>query len=487
MSRFIEEKLLFEKDHPGRIGVSLPENDVPAAEPEKFLGALARKAPLARLPEMSEVDVVRHFTRLSTYNYAVDYGLYPLGSCTMKYNPKLNEEVCRLEGFVNLHPMQEEATVQGALELLFSLQEALCAISGMDACTLQPAAGAQGEFTGMQIIRAHFDDTKDPRKVVLIPDSAHGTNPATSHMAGYGVEEIKSGADGCVDVAALRERVVKGDVAAIMLTVPNTLGIFEKNIAEVCAVLHEKGGQVYIDGANLNALMGITRPGDWGADVMHINLHKTFSTPHGGGGPGAGPVVCKAHLEPFLPKPVLVKEGDSYQWDYDRPKSMGKVLGFNGNFLVLVRALCYIESLGGEGLKRASELAVLNANYLRARLLPLLKLGFDGPTLHEVVFCDKDLPNGVTTMDLAKRLIDYGFHPPTVYFPLIVHGAIMIEPTETEPIEEMDRFVDAVQAILREARESPDLVKSAPHEASRRRLDEVAAARSPRTVYKERG
>ena len=486
MSRFIEEKLLFEKDHPGRIGVSLPESDVPAAEPEKFLGALARKAPLARLPEMSEVDVVRHFTRLSTYNYAVDYGLYPLGSCTMKYNPKLNEEVCRLEGFVNLHPMQEEATVQGALELLYSLQEALCAISGMDACTLQPAAGAQGEFTGMQIIRAHFDDAKDPRKVILIPDSAHGTNPATSHMAGYGVEEIRSGADGCVDVAALRERVAKGDVAAIMLTVPNTLGIFEKNIAEVCAVLHEKGGQVYIDGANLNALMGITRPGDWGADVMHINLHKTFSTPHGGGGPGAGPVVCKAHLEPFLPKPVLVKEGDSYQWDCDRPKSMGKVLAFNGNFLVLVRALCYIESLGGEGLTRASELAVLNANYLRARLLPLLKLGFDGPTLHEVVFCDKELPNGVTTMDLAKRLIDYGFHPPTVYFPLIVHGAIMIEPTETEPIEEMDRFVEAVQAILKEAQENPELVKTAPHASYRRRLDEVAAARNPRVVYKER-
>jgi glycine dehydrogenase subunit 2 len=485
MSRPIEEKLLFEKDHPGRIGVSLPEPDVPKADPAAVLGPLVRTAPLARLPEMSEVDVVRHFTRLSTYNYAVDYGLYPLGSCTMKYNPKLNEEVCRLEGFVNLHPLQEDATAQGALELMHTLQRELCAVSGMDACTLQPSAGAQGEFTGMQLIRAYFDDRGDERKVVLIPDSAHGTNPATSHMAGYAVEEIKSGADGCVDVTALRERVAKGDVAAIMLTVPNTLGIFEKNIAQVCAALHEKGGQVYVDGANLNALMGATRPGDWGADVMHINLHKTFSTPHGGGGPGSGPVVCKAHLEPFLPRPVIVKEGERFRWERERPKSIGKVHAFNGNFLVLVRALCYIESMGGEGLKRATELAVLNANYIRARLLPLLKLGFEGPTLHEVVFCDKDLPNGVTTMDLAKRLIDYGFHPPTVYFPLIVHGAIMIEPTETEPIEEMDRFVEAVQAILKEARENPDLVKSAPHTAYRRRLDEVAAARNPRTVYKK--
>ena len=484
MSRHIEEKLLFEGDHPGRVGASLPESDVPKADSAKLLGALARTAPMSRIPEMSEVDAVRHFTRLSTYNYAVDYGLYPLGSCTMKYNPKLNEEIARLEGFANLHPLQEEATVQGALELMHTLQEALCAITGMDACTLQPAAGAQGEFTGMQLIRAYFDDIRDARKVVLIPDSAHGTNPATSHMAGYVVEEITSGGDGCVDVAALRERVAKGDVAAIMLTVPNTLGIFEKNIQEVCAVMHAKGGQVYIDGANLNALMGVTRPGDWGADVMHINLHKTFSTPHGGGGPGAGPVVCKAHLEPFLPRPVLAKDGDAFRWENDRPKSIGKVLAFYGNFLILVRALCYIESMGGDGLKSASALAVLNANYIRAKLLPTLKLGFDGPTLHEVVFCDKDLPNGITTMDVAKRLIDYGFHPPTVYFPLIVHGAIMIEPTETEPIEEMDRFVAAVESIVKEAAESPEIVKSAPHDCYRRRLDEVAAARNPRTVYK---
>jgi glycine dehydrogenase subunit 2 len=483
MSRFIEEKLLFEKDHPGRVGASMPPCDVPEVNPETALGTLVRKSSPAMLPEMSEVDVVRHFTRLSTYNYSVDHGLYPLGSCTMKYNPKINEEVARLEGFARLHPLQPASTIQGALELMDTLQRALCAVSGMDACTLQPAAGAQGEFTGVQLIRAYLEDRGDARRVVLIPDSAHGTNPASAAFAGYTVEVIQSGQDGCVELDALRTRL-KPDVAAIMLTVPNTLGIFEKNIAEICRLMHANGSQVYVDGANLNALMGITRPGDWGADVMHINLHKTFSTPHGGGGPGAGPVACKAHLEPFLPRPVLVKRDGRYSWDHDRAKSIGKVHGFHGNFLVLVRALCYIETMGGEGLKRASELAILNANYLRAVLKPHLELGFDGPTLHETVFCDKGLPGGVTTMDLAKRLIDYGFHPPTVYFPLIVHGALMIEPTETEPVEELDRFVRAVKAIVKEAAETPDLVKGAPHNAYRRRLDEVGAARNPKLVYK---
>lgn len=474
-----DEKLLFELDHPGRTGASLPEADVPAADAAALLGSLLRSGAPKCLPELSEVDVVRHFTRLSRYNYSVDLGLYPLGSCTMKYNPKLNEDACRLEGLANLHPLQPESTTQGALELMHTLGTALCSVSGMDACTLQPSAGAQGEFAGMQLIGAYLRDRGEARKVVLIPDSAHGTNPATSHFAGFSVEEIKSGPDGCIDLTALEARM-GADVAAIMLTVPNTLGIFEKNIAEICRILHAKGGQVYVDGANLNALMGITRPGDWGADVMHINLHKTFSTPHGGGGPGAGPVVCKAHLEPFLPKPVLVKRGDRFAWEHDRPKSIGKVHAFFGNFLVLVRALAYIEAMGGEGLKRASELAVLNANYMRAKLREHLQLGFDGPTLHEAVFCDKGFPNGTTTMDLAKRLIDYGFHPPTVYFPLIVHGAIMIEPTETEPVEEMDRFVEAVVTILEEASETPDLVKSAPHKAHRRRLDEVSAARTPK-------
>ncbi|MEW5763518.1 MAG: aminomethyl-transferring glycine dehydrogenase subunit GcvPB [Acidobacteriota bacterium] len=483
MSRFIEEPLLFEKDKPGRLGVCLCTKEVPTADAEALFGDLLRPDPPARLPELSEVDVVRHFTRLSLMNYAVDYGLYPLGSCTMKYNPKLNEDVSRFEGLTGLHPMQDDASVQGALEILHTLERALCAVAGMDACTLQPSAGAQGEFTGMQVIRAYHEDRGDAREVVLIPDSAHGTNPATSHMAGYRVEEIRSGPDGCVDLASLKARMAP-DVAAIMLTVPNTLGIFEKNIADICSILHAQGGQVYVDGANLNALMGITRPGDWGADVMHINLHKTFSTPHGGGGPGAGPVVCKAHLEPFLPKPVLVRGKDGFRWDWDRPKSIGKVHAFFGNFLILVRALCYIETMGGEGLKRASQMAVLNANYLRARLGEHLPLGFDGPTLHEVVFCDKGLPGGITTMDLAKRLIDYGFHPPTVYFPLIVHGALMVEPTETEPVEEMDRFVEAVKAILDEARKDPEFVKKAPHEAFRKRLDEVSAARNPVLTYR---
>ncbi len=482
MSRPVEERLLFERDHPGRVGASMPPCDVPRTSAETTFGSLARRAPLAMLPELSEVDVVRHFTRLSLFNYSVDQGLYPLGSCTMKYNPKINEEVARLEGFARLHPLQPESTVQGALELMETLQRALCAISGMDACTLQPAAGAHGEFTGMQLIRACLEDRGDGRKVVLIPDSAHGTNPASATFAGYSVEVIQSGPDGCVDLESLKARL-KPDVAAIMLTVPNTLGIFEKNIAEICRLLHANGSQVYVDGANLNALMGITRPGDWGADVMHINLHKTFSTPHGGGGPGAGPVACKAHLEPFLPRPVIVKRDGRYSWDHDRPKSIGKVQAFHGNFLILVRALCYIETMGAEGLKRASELAVLNANYMRARLKPVLPLGFDGPTLHEVVFCDRGLPGGVTTLDLAKRLIDYGFHPPTIYFPLIVHGALMIEPTETEPIEEMDRFVEAVKAIVGEAAANPELVKTAPHDAYRRRLDEVAAARNPRLTY----
>ncbi len=482
MTRFIEENLIFEKDHPGRVGACLPTKDVPTADAAALLGDQLRSAPMDRLPELSEVDVVRHYTRLSTYNFAIDLGLYPLGSCTMKYNPKINEDVARLEGLANVHPMQPESTTQGALELMYTLQRALCEVSGMDACTMQPAAGAQGEFVGMQMIHACLADRGDARKVVLIPDSAHGTNPASAHFAGYEIEEIKSAADGCVDIEALKVRM-KPDVAAIMLTVPNTLGIFEKGIAEICAVMHDNGSLVYVDGANLNALMGITRPGDWGADVMHINLHKTFSTPHGGGGPGAGPVVCKAHLEPFLPRPVVVKKGEGYGWDWDRPKSIGRVHAFFGNFLVLVRALCYIETMGGEGLKMASQLAVLNANYLRARLKDSLSLGFDGPTLHETVFCDKGLPNDVTTMDLAKRLIDHGFHPPTVYFPLIVHGAIMVEPTETEPVEELDRFVEAVKAVVKEAAEDPETVKTAPHNAYRRRMDEVTAARSPVLTY----
>ncbi len=483
MTAPIEEKLLFEMDHPGRTGASLPENGFPPVDAGALLGDLLRKKKPGCLPELSEVDVVRHFTRLSTYNYALDFGLYPLGSCTMKYNPKLNEDVAELRGFANLHPMQPDAAAQGALEVIYRLQRALCLTTGMDDCTLQPSAGAQGEFTGMRLISAYYADRNDKkRRVVLIPDSAHGTNPASAHLSGFDVEAIASGPDGCNDLELLKRRLGP-DVAAIMLTVPNTLGIFEKNIAEICGLMHENGSLVYVDGANLNAMMGITRPGDWGADVMHINLHKTFSTPHGGGGPGAGPVVSKAYLEPFLPKPVLVKRENAFGWDHDRPKSIGKVHAFHGNFLVLLKALCYVESMGGEYLKKASELAVLNANYIRAGLKDVLPLGFEESTLHEVVFCDKGLPNGVTTLDVAKRLIDYGFHPPTIYFPLIVHGAMMIEPTETEPKEEMDRFVDAVKAIVKEAGDDPELVKDAPHNTYRKRLDEVGAARHPVLTY----
>lgn len=482
MSAFIEEKLIFEIDKEGREGFSIPKSDVEEVNPEEALKELYRKEEIKALPELSEVDVVRHFTRLSRYNYAVDLGMYPLGSCTMKYNPKLNEMVARLEGFSFIHPLQKEDDVQGALEVLYKLGEVLKAITGMDGVTLQPAAGAQGEFTGMQLIRAYLNDIGEERKVVLIPDSAHGTNPASAHFAGYVIEEIKSGEDGCVDVEYLRRRMDK-DVAAIMLTVPNTLGIFEKNIKEICEIIHSKGGQVYLDGANLNALMGKTKPGDWGVDVMHMNLHKTFSAPHGGGGPGAGPVVCKKHLIPFLPKPTIEKDGDRYRLNYDIPKSIGKVHAFYGNFLVCVKALCYIETMGKDGLKEATERAVLNANFLRKKLEDVLDLPYKSPTLHEVVFSDRGLPNGVTTMDIAKRLIDYGFHPPTVYFPLIVHGAIMIEPTESEPKEELERFANAIKEILKEAKENPELVKNAPYKSFRRRLDEVKAARNPKINY----
>lgn len=482
MSTFIEEKLIFEIDKEGREGFSIPKSDVEEVNPEEALKELYRKEEIKALPELSEVDVVRHFTRLSRYNYAVDLGMYPLGSCTMKYNPKLNEMVARLEGFSFIHPLQKEDDVQGALEVLYKLGEVLKAITGMDGVTLQPAAGAQGEFTGMQLIRAYLNDIGEERKVVLIPDSAHGTNPASAHFAGYVIEEIKSGEDGCVDVEYLRKRMDK-DVAAIMLTVPNTLGIFEKNIKEICEIIHSKGGQVYLDGANLNALMGKTKPGDWGVDVMHMNLHKTFSAPHGGGGPGSGPVVCKKHLIPFLPKPTIEKVGDRYRLNYDIPKSIGKVHAFYGNFLVCVKALCYIETMGKDGLKEATERAILNANFLRKKLEDVLDLPYKSPTLHEVVFSDRGLPNGVTTMDIAKRLIDYGFHPPTVYFPLIVHGAIMVEPTESEPKEELERFANAIKEILKEAKENPELVKNAPYKSFRRRLDEVKAARNPKINY----
>lgn len=479
------EGLIFERSRPGRVGYCLPALDVEAAPIESLLDARQlREDDLAGLPEVSEVDVIRHFTRISTWNYAVDLGMYPLGSCTMKYNPKLNERVSRFDGFAAAHPYTPDELSQGNLRLLKDLEDALSEITGLAAVSLQPAAGAQGEMTGLMTIRKCLESRGDARKLVLIPDSAHGTNPASAAICGYQVKTIKSGSDGGVDLDNLRE-VINQDVAALMLTNPSTLGLFEENIEEICRIVHDAGGLVYMDGANMNALVGVTRPGDMGVDVIHLNLHKTFSTPHGGGGPGAGPIAVTRELEPFLPFPRVVETTNAagqqtLRLDYDRPQSVGRVRAFHGNFSVLVRALCYIVSLGPEGLREATETAVLNANYIAHHLQEDYEIAYHGKPMHEVVFNDKrQQANGVHTLDIAKRLIDYGFHPMTVYFPLIVHGAIMIEPTESEGREELDLFIDAMKSIAREARENPDLVKNAPHHTRIGRLDEASAARKP--------
>jgi glycine dehydrogenase subunit 2 len=472
------EPLLFEVSRPGRRGADLPPLDVPA-QGKHHLDKRFTRDDIEGFPELSEVDVVRHYTRLSRLNYAIDLGLYPLGSCTMKYNPKINEKVARLPGFADLHPQTPEESSQGALRLMHHLERALAAICGMDRFTLQPAAGAQGEQVGILMVRAYHQERGNPRQVVLIPDSAHGTNPASAHLAGYRVEQIPSNARGCVDVEALRKRVAD-DVAVLMLTNPNTLGVFEAEIEAVARVLHDKGALLYMDGANLNAFVGQARPGDMGVDVHHLNLHKTFSTPHGGGGPGAGPVGVKKVLEPYLPAPVVEREGERLRLNHDRPKSIGRIRSFHGNFGMFVRAWAFILAHGPDGLKRMSETAVLNANYLRAKLQKTWHLPYKEPSLHEVVFSDRNLEaTGVRTLDVAKRLMDYGFHPPTIYFPLIVKGALMIEPTETESREELDLFVDALLAIDAEARRDPDLVRNAPHTTPIRRLDETTAARSP--------
>ena len=475
------EGTIFDVSSPGRTGYELPDLDVPRADLSR-LGADVREG-VDGFPEVSEVDVVRHFVRLSRLNYAVDLGLYPLGSCTMKYNPKINEEVARLEGLSRIHPLQSPESVQGALRLMHDLAGFLAEITGMHRFTLQPAAGAQGESTGIMMVRAHLERRGDPRSVILIPDSAHGTNPASAHISGYEVEQIASNENGCIDTGALRRRM-DGDVAALMLTNPNTLGIFENEITTICDIVHEKGGFVYCDGANMNALVGICRPGDMGVDVLHLNLHKTFSTPHGGGGPGSGPVGVTTTLEPYLPVPVIETRDEAVHLDWDRPLSVGKVSTFLGNFGMHVRAYAYILSLGPDGLRRVAERAVLNANYIRARLRGTYNLPFDRPSMHEVIFDDtvqeKASGGQVTTLDIAKRLIDYGFHPPTIYFPLIVHGALMIEPTESESRQELDAFIEAMKAIDHETREEPSLLKGAPHATPVGRLDEAAAARRPR-------
>ncbi len=470
------EGLLFEGSVPGKRGCEVPAADIPDAEP--LDPRFARKE-IEGFPELSEREVVRHFTRISRLNYGNDQGLYPLGSCTMKYNPKVNETLARLDGFAGAHPLLPAEGVQGCLQIMAELERFLCEITGMDAFTLQPAAGAQGELTGIRMVRACHESRGNPREVVLIPDSAHGTNPASAHLCGYRVEEIASDSRGCVDLGRLRERM-SSDVAVLMLTNPNTLGVFESEIGEVCRVLHEGGGLVYLDGANLNAFVGVARPGDMGADVMHVNLHKTFSTPHGGGGPGSGPVGVKEALSRFLPVPRVVRAEKGYRLSSSFPGSIGKVHSFYGNFGMLVRAYAYILANGAAGLREIAETAVLNANYIRRKLEGTYHLPYASPTLHEVIFSDQNLErHGVRTLDVAKRLMDYGFHPPTVYFPLVVKGALMIEPTESEGIRELDAFIDAMIRIAREAAEDPEVLHGAPHTTPVGRLDETAAARKP--------
>jgi len=480
------ELLLFELSSPGKKGYQLPPLDVPAVDPITALGAANTRAEIEDFPEVSEVDVIRHFTRLSTWNYAIDLGLYPLGSCTMKYNPRINEQAARVDGLAWIHPYQPDSLSQGAMEIMAELERCLAEITGMDAVTLQPSAGAHGEFTGILLARALLQSRGNPRKKILIPDSAHGTNPASANIAGYTVDNIKSNDHGMVDTAELA-RVVNEDVAAMMVTNPNTLGVFEQNIVEVADILHSKGALLYMDGANMNALAGLSRPGDFGVDVMHLNLHKTFSTPHGGGGPGSGPVAVKKALEPFLPSPRLKREGDQWAWNYDLPQSIGRVRAFYGNFGVLVRALAYIMAHGGDGLRRATLDALLNANYIRKLIEPHYQIAYEAPSMHECVFSDaRQAKHGVDTGSIAKRLIDYGFHPYTVSFPLIVHGALMIEPTETESKRELDLFANAMISIAKEIEDNPDLVKSAPHSTRTSRVDEVTAARKPIVRWKRK-
>lgn len=473
------EPLLFETSSPGKRGYQLPGLDVPEVDPAAVLGASNARAEIADFPEVSEIECIRHFTRLSTWNYAIDLGMFPLGSCTMKYNPRVNEAVARTEGLAWAHPYQPESLSQGAMEVIGELERCLSVITGMDAVTLQPAAGAHGELTGALLIRALLESRGNPRKKIICPDSAHGTNPATAAMAGYTVANIKSNEHGMMDPAALAA-MMDDETAALMVTNPNTVGVFEEEINKIAQIMHDKGGLVYMDGANMNALVGLARPGDFGIDVMHLNLHKTFSTPHGGGGPGAGAVAVKSHLEPFLPTPRLRKVNNAWSWDYNRPQSIGRVRAFYGNFGVLIRALAYIMAHGGNGLPKATMDALLNANYIRKQLEPYYEIAYQAKSMHECVFSDhRQAAKGVRTGDIAKRLIDYGFHPYTVSFPMIVHGALMIEPTETENKHEIDLFCDALISIAKEIDEDPQLVLKAPHSTRVSRVDEVGAARKP--------
>jgi glycine dehydrogenase subunit 2 len=473
----LTEPLIFERGSRGRAGWTAIAMPATAAAP--LLPELRREDDLAGLPEVGELEVLRHFVRLSQWNYSAATTMYPLGSCTMKYNPAVNEEMARLPGFAGLHPLMPEAAAQGAMALVWQLEQALRAVCGMDAISLQPAAGAQGELTGMLIVRAYHGDHGGPRKRVLIPSSAHGTNPASSALCGYDVVEVPAGPRGLLEARTV-EKAMRDDVAALMVTNPNTLGLFEEELPAVAEVVHARGGLVYMDGANMNALMGVAKAGDMGVDVMQFNLHKTFSTPHGGGGPGAGPVAVRDVLAPYLPVPRVVRQGDRFAWETMAPKSVGRVRSFYGNFGILVRALAYVLRVGGPGLEEVTRLAILNANYLRARLTPEYHLAYETPPMHECVLSDKHLaPYDVHTLDVAKRLLDYGFYAPTIYFPLVVKGALMIEPTETESKETLDAFAEAMLAISREAREDPARVREAPHDTWFARLDETRAARRP--------
>ncbi len=475
------EPLIFDLSSPGRIGFSLPEVDMDEAPP---LDAKYLREELD-MPEVSEIDVMRHFVRLSQKNYSIDTNMYPLGSCTMKYNPKLHEDVAIMPGWAQIHPYQPEDTVQGALQVMYELQDMLCELVGMNAITLQPAAGAQGEFTGIQLIHAYHLSRGDmQRDTILVPDSAHGTNPATTAAAGFKMISLKSGADGSVDLDALGS-ALSDRIAGMMLTVPSTLGLFEPDILKISKMVHDAGGQMYGDGANLNALVGHIRPGDLGFDVMHINLHKTFTTPHGGGGPGSGPVAVKGHLAQFLPGPVVDRRDDKYTLVMPE-HSIGRVKNFWGNFGMHVRAYTYIRHLGLRGLKDVSENAIINANYLRVKLMDDYLLPYNRVCMHEVVLSGKNIKNetGIRTLDIAKRLIDKGYHPPTVYFPLIVDEALMIEPTETESKETLDGFIQAMKEIAQEARDDPEMVHTAPHTTELTRLDEVTAAREPNLRWK---
>lgn len=481
-------KLIFEKSKQGKEGYSYPELDVPDEPVSGSINPTLLRETDPDLPELSEVEVVRHFINLSRKSYGVDLGFYPLGSCTMKYNPKINEAVASLPGFEALHPLQPVRTVQGALQLLHHITELLCEITGMKWGTLQPLAGAHGEFTGMKLFRAYFDKKKEAgRTRILVPDSSHGTNPASAHLSGFEVVELASTREGLVSLDEL-EKCLDQSLAGIMLTNPNTLGLFERDIRIIAQKVHAAGGLLYYDGANLNAIMGRARPGDMGFDVVHLNLHKTFSTPHGGGGPGSGPILTSDRLTPFLPVPDIVKMGDHYELDYNRPDSIGRMSGFFGNFGVIVRAYAYILSMGAEGLKEASGHAVLNANYLKEKLKKIINLPFDTLCKHEFVLSAKELKDrtGVTAMDIAKRIIDYGVHPPTVYFPISVSEAIMVEPTETEPKESLDAFIEIMRNIRDEAEKQPELLKNAPVKAAVTRIDEVLAAKHPIVRYGER-